>query len=163
MSGNDEPPNPYAAPASGSSPPSSVTGREPPARVRTIVTMPAVMLICVGALGASAGIVGCAQALFSSPPPIDPDLPEFVNDFNQGAVGPVAAVIQGVFTLVNVFTIVGAVFMLRFKYWPLALATSIVSILNCGNCCCVLGAPIGTWALVVLNLADVKSAFRSEA
>jgi len=47
--------------------------------------------------------------------------------------------------------------------WPLAMTASILSMLNFGNCCCLLGIPVGIWALVILLMPDVKEAFRLNA
>ena len=44
-----------------------------------------------------------------------------------------------------------------------AIAASIVSMFNVGSCCCVIGLPIGIWALVILLMGDVKRAFEFSA
>ena len=48
---------------------------------------------------------------------------------------------------------------LLFAVGALGIAASIVAMINFGNCCCLLGIPIGIWSLVILMQPDVKAAF----
>ena len=50
--------------------------------------------------------------------------------------------------------------MKTLKSYPLALTGSIVAMLPC-SCCCVIGLPIGVWAVIVLLKPAVKLAFES--
>lgn len=45
----------------------------------------------------------------------------------------------------------------------LAMAGSVLSMIPCTSSCCLIGLPIGIWALVVLNNPDVKAAFAASA
>ena len=54
----------------------------------------------------------------------------------------------------------GALKMKALESYGLAVASAIIVMLPC-SCCCLIGLPIGIWALVVLLGADVKAAFRS--
>jgi hypothetical protein len=45
----------------------------------------------------------------------------------------------------------------------LAMAGSILSMIPCTSSCCLIGLPIGIWALVVLSNPDVKAAFAANA
>ena len=51
--------------------------------------------------------------------------------------------------------------MRKVQSWGLALAGSIVAMLPCLPCC-LLGLPIGIWALIVLFDSDVKRAFSGQ-
>jgi hypothetical protein len=53
----------------------------------------------------------------------------------------------------------GAVCMLRLKLYALAMTGSIVAMVPCFSGCCLLGLPLGIWALLVLNRPEVKNAF----
>jgi len=54
----------------------------------------------------------------------------------------------------------GAAQMLRRKMFGFARASMILAMLPLGtSCCCVLGLPMGIWAMIVLNHPDVKAAF----
>jgi hypothetical protein len=45
----------------------------------------------------------------------------------------------------------------------LAMTGSVMSMIPCTSSCCLIGLPIGIWALVVLNNPDVKAAFAASA
>ena len=144
--------NPYqSAPIEGTGSPNNFNAAK--------VQAPAIALIVFGSLCLLASVYGMVNALVSNPPPLPPDSPEFVRTMSQNTVGPVAATIQGFFIPVALFILFGAIQMLRLKTWGVALAASIVSMLNVGSCCCVLGLPLGIWALVILLSQDVKHAF----
>ena len=74
----------------------------------------------------------------------------------QGAFG----VIQSVIGLgISVFIYMAAKKMERLENFNWAIAGSILAMLPCFSPCCVLGLPVGIWALVVLNKPEVKGAF----
>jgi predicted Zn finger-like uncharacterized protein len=54
--------------------------------------------------------------------------------------------------------IAGSICMLRLRVYPLAMTGAIVAMLPCTGCCLV-GLPLGIWALVVLQRPEVKNAF----
>jgi hypothetical protein len=54
--------------------------------------------------------------------------------------------------------IAGSIQMMRLQSHGMATAAAVVAMLPC-NLCCLLGLPIGIWALVVLLREDVKRAF----
>lgn len=126
---------------------------------RAKVQAPAIALIVCGALSLVASIYGAVNALVSQVPPIPPDTPELAVQMLKGTVGPLAAGIQAVFVFIGLFILFGGFQMLRIKTWGVALAAAIVSIINVGSCCCIIGMPIGIWALVILLMGDVKRAF----
>jgi hypothetical protein len=49
--------------------------------------------------------------------------------------------------------------MKKLESYGLAMAASIIAMIPCVSPCCLLGLPIGIWALVVLMKPEVKSAF----
>ena len=53
----------------------------------------------------------------------------------------------------------GAMQMMKVTKYNLCMAASVVAIIPCVSPCCIIGLPIGIWALVVLNQPDVKAAF----
>lgn len=59
-----------------------------------------------------------------------------------------------------VTTLIGALQMMKLKSYGFAMATAIIMLIPCGNCCCFLNIGAGIWALVVLSKPQVKSAFR---
>jgi hypothetical protein len=73
------------------------------------------------------------------------------------AVGTFAAVVG---LAMAGFIAYAAVKMQRLQSYNMALVASILAMIPCISPCCILGIPIGIWALVVLFENDVKSAFR---
>ena len=67
----------------------------------------------------------------------------------EGLVGLVAA---GVI-------LVGALKMKKLSGYNWAMTASIIAVVPCVSPCCLLGLPIGIWALVVLAKPEVKSQF----
>jgi hypothetical protein len=57
------------------------------------------------------------------------------------------------------FIIFGAVHMLSLSNYRLAQLAAILTLIPLTSCCCVLGVPVGIWALVVLRDPGVKLAF----
>ena len=123
------------------------------------VQAPAIALIVCGGLSLLASIYGVVNAMISSPPPVPPNSPEWMEGVMKNSVGMTAAIIQSVFIFVALFVLFGGIQMLRLKSRGVAIAASIVTMLNIGSCCCIVGMPIGIWALVILMLTDVAQAF----
>ena len=74
----------------------------------------------------------------------------------SGTIG-IASGVLGI--LLAALIIFGAIKMKRLESYALAMTASIVAMLPC-SFCCVIGLPIGIWALVVLSKPEVKSSFR---
>ncbi len=49
--------------------------------------------------------------------------------------------------------------MISLRWYPLAIAGSVLATIPMVSPCCLLGLPFGIWSLVVLLQPDVKSAF----
>ena len=49
--------------------------------------------------------------------------------------------------------------MKELKQWNIAVVASVLAMVPCISPCCIIGLPIGIWALVVLMRPDVKDAF----
>lgn len=145
--------NPYVSPQVGD-------GRQvnPQESVRTKVMLPAIFMLVVAALAFVADVFGAISSMIIEPQ-VDPSAPEFLQNFQRGMAGPSALIMQSLFAVGSLVIIVGSVQMIRFKSWGLAITTSILTMLNFGNCCCIFGLPLGIWAIVVLNSQDVKAAF----
>jgi predicted Zn finger-like uncharacterized protein len=54
--------------------------------------------------------------------------------------------------------LLGALKMKKLENYGLAMTASILALLPCGNCC-LIGLPLGIWAIVVLNKPEVKESF----
>ena len=73
--------------------------------------------------------------------------------------GPVGVALGVVGILVSVVILLGAMKMKKLESYGLAMAASIIAMIPCLSPCCLLGLPIGIWAVVVLSKPEVKSAF----
>lgn len=155
MSGNFGDYNPYTPPSTSF--PSAYGPVTPPPNVSGKVLPPAIVLTIVGVLGIGFSLFNAMYAL--QEPKVDPNAPPFLQEIQKNSFGPTAAIVQSVFVVVNAFIILGAIQMMRMKTWGLAVAATIVAMLNFGSLCCVLGLPIGIWSLVVLMMDDVKRSF----
>ncbi|HET6575208.1 MAG TPA: hypothetical protein VFG68_16495 [Fimbriiglobus sp.] len=66
-------------------------------------------------------------------------------------------------SVVGVLTIIGGVKMRSLRGRGLAMTGSILSMIPCTSGCCIVGLPVGIWALVALNNPDVKAAIAANA
>jgi hypothetical protein len=145
--------NPYSSPQFGEPAPPSLA-----ARAKGKVMPPAIALIVVGSLGLLMSLINLVAATVMEAQ-VDPNAPQFLQDMQQWQTGPLAAVVQGAFAVVNIVILAGAAQMIRMRNWGLAMTSTILAMVNIGTCCCVIGLPIGIWSLVVLLNDEVKSAF----
>ncbi len=152
MSSQFESANPYASPT-----PAIFAPPAPREQAPGSVLAAGMVLILVAGLGLAVSIFNFVQSF--GPAHVDPSAPEFVRQIQQGTVGPVATGMQGGFAMLNLFIIICGVQMMRLQSWGMAVTGSVLAILNLGSCCCVIGAPVGIWSLVVLMSPDVVSIF----
>lgn len=57
------------------------------------------------------------------------------------------------------FVIWAGLQMRQLRKWNAALAASIIIMIPCVGCCCVIGLPVGIWSIYILMKPYVKSAF----
>jgi hypothetical protein len=74
----------------------------------------------------------------------------------SGGLGVVSAIIG---LLVSGLIFYGALKMKKLESQGLAMTASILAMIPCISPCCLIGLPIGIWAVVVLLKPEVKSAF----
>lgn len=60
---------------------------------------------------------------------------------------------------VSIFIIFGAMKMKKLESKGMAMAAAIVAMIPCVSPCCLLGLPLGIWALIVMNKDEVSSQF----
>jgi hypothetical protein len=90
-------------------------------------------------------------------PGMDPQIAQLIQKF---AYGPMGIATKMVGLAISVFVLFGAIKMQKLTGYGFAFATAIVALIPCFSPCCVLGLPIGIWALVMLNKPEVKSQFK---
>lgn len=145
-----------AAPITPIAPPSPMGAFATPARDQ--VSGPAIGLIVTAILGCLMQVLSIvmnvAGASFMA---ANRSMPSeaWANMFS-GTFAVVAGVIG---ILVSALILLGAIKMKKLENYGLAMVASIVAMIPCISPCCVLGLPIGIWAVVVLSKPEVKSAF----
>ena len=98
-------PNPYASPAF-----SALPGPELRHRVQGRVLAPAIVLSLVAMVGLGLSVFNVGYAFTEHQ--VDQQAPEFLQRVQKGAEGPLAAVIQGGFAILNLLILGGAVQMM---------------------------------------------------
>lgn len=118
--------------------------------IRQRVMWPAVGLMATGILTTLMGLLFIPSILFpewiGQPLPVDPA--ERIFSF-----------LFMVLTLtLGIVTVYGSDRMTHLESYPLSIAAAIAAMVPCY--CCLLGLPMGIWALIVLNDKEVKQAFK---
>lgn len=89
-----------------------------------------------------------------------PNMPNMPNEawvrMFSGTVGIVTNIIS---VLIGVLILMGGLKMKKLESHGLAVTASILALLPCTSPCCLIGLPIGIWALVVLFRPEVKNSF----
>jgi hypothetical protein len=129
-------------------------------RAREKVNLPSIFLMIIGGLGIAMGILDAGvriAGLNKGPNPFV--APQQANDPAVKAgekignvVGPIVRLIWGGVVLT------GAIQMRSLKNRGFVMASCIVAMVCC-NECCLLGIPFGIWGLVVINDESVKRYF----
>jgi len=118
---------------------------------------PAIGLIVVAVLGALLQMTSLILHLAAPSILANSRMPNqaWTNMFS-GTIGVVSGFIG---LLVSGVIFFGAMKMRNLESYGLAMTASIIAMIPCFSPCCLLGLPIGIWALVVLSKPEVKSAF----
>ncbi len=147
-------PSPFASPAGRPGALNEVNG-------------PAIGLMVVAILGAGAEFFGIIYNLFGVSfanlngmkgmnfPGQNPEMLRFIQTMS-GTVGVIFGVIK---ILLAVFIFYGALKMKALEKHTLCIVASIVAVIPCVSPCCCVGIPLGIWALIVLNKAEVRDYF----
>jgi hypothetical protein len=128
-----------------------------------LVTPPAVCLLITGILGILGALANCLHAvvvLAGGGQPLGADVPDFMRKAMEMVTPEMVLKESLVFGCVSLVIILGAIQMLRRRMYGLAIASSILAMINLECLCCVLGLPVGIWSLVVLLKPQVRSVFR---
>ena len=141
---------PGIPPAMPSIPAPSTAGAE-------LVNGPAIGLIVTAILGALIQIASLVMNLAGASFLASSQLPKeaWANLFS----GTVAVVSSIIGILLSGLILFGGLKMKKLESYGLAMTVSIIAMIPCFSPCCLLGLPIGIWAVVVLSKPEVKSAF----
>ncbi len=161
MSSVPPPPPPPSTPSQPSTPyqpPQQVPGRIPPSRIAAEVSGPAIGLLITAIIGGALQLLGLFVNILGAglgSLTASGGEEQFLN-WMSGGVGIVTASIG---LLIAGVIIYASMEMKKLKQWGLAVAASILAMVPCISPCCIIGLPMGIWALVVLMKDEVKAAF----
>jgi hypothetical protein len=141
--------NPYESPQSR-------YGGQPDAEIAARVSGPATGLMVTAGIGIVIQVLGIAANLAGVGMGMAGGQDEAVPAMFSGAMGVVSGVVG---IVVGVIVFLGAQKMKALESYGFALTAAILAMVPCVSPCCLIGLPIGIWALVVLNDANVKAAF----
>jgi hypothetical protein len=137
-----------------------------------LVSLPAILLMVLGGLTILSALWGLVSSIgggnaaqmaqfneMLNNPDLPPQFKSAMSSYMNFATrsGPFMSLFQLVLGGLMGF---GGLKMKNLQSFPLAIAASIIAIVPCFNCCYCLGIPLGIWSLIVLNKAEVKTAFR---
>lgn len=118
---------------------------------------PAIGLMVTAGLGAAFQLLGLVMNLTGA------GMGAFAGG-NQGMPNMMSGGIGAVFNVIglamSVVVFMGASKMKNAESYGLAMAAAIIAMVPCVSPCCLLGLPLGIWALVVLLKPEVKAAFQ---
>ena len=76
-------------------------------------------------------------------------------------IGGISIVSSGIGIVVAGVIMYGAIKMRSLESYSLSMVSTILAMVPCISPCCLIGVPIGIWALVILSRPEIKAAFRS--
>jgi hypothetical protein len=132
----------------------------PTANVEQLVRGPAIFLLVLAILDLVASLIGIGFVAFSQTLPTFPGMPAENVELQQklSFLFSLPAYVLGI--AIGIARLIGALKMMKLQSYGLAMATSILTLIPCGTCCCLLNIGAGIWALVVLSKPEVKRAFQ---
>ncbi|MCY3000977.1 MAG: hypothetical protein NTV21_04160 [Planctomycetota bacterium] len=138
------------------------------------VRAPGMLLAIYGGLSILLGLAGIVISIIGMPlqqqllesfaesgQELPPALAPLLNSGLLGAAGAIGIVLDIAKTALSGYVLWGGLQMMKRRNHGACMGAAIVAMLPCtgAGCCCVLGLPIGIWAIMVLNRADVRSSF----
>lgn len=119
------------------------------------LTVTAIIGLVLVTLGLVLNCLSLAGVQMNHNPMLDARTEKLANSFG-GGVGILTNIIGGI---IGVVILRGAGKMRRLEDHSAAVTASVVAMIPCVSPCCLLGLPVGIWALIVLNKPEVKSQF----
>lgn len=134
-------------------PPGSPTPIDP----REAVKLPAILLMVAAGIGAAFCLLMLGLNVLGT------GLSAVAGQGDERTFNMLSGGIGIFFNLVGLavagFIVYGAMQMKALKNHTMAMIAAIISVIPCISPCCVVGLPVGIWALVVLAKPEVKAAF----
>ena len=134
----------------------------------TAAKTPGLLLVILGALMCLVTVASLVGTIFQGQSPaqqLPPEAPEWLRNLFQMQANMPKWVSYGQFVvsaIVDAMMIVAGLNLMRLKNRGLAMTGAILACLPCfTSCCCLLGLPLGIWAVTVCNRPDVRPHFDS--
>ena len=138
-------------------PPPALSAPAPAAPGADQVTGPAIGLMITAGLGCLYQVFALLMHFLRARVPM-PQMPAQAAWINTLS-GPVGGVFNVIAIFLSGLVLFGAIKMKNLENYGLAMTASIIAMIPCISPCCLIGLPIGIWALVILSKPEVKSAF----
>jgi predicted RNA-binding Zn-ribbon protein involved in translation (DUF1610 family) len=122
---------------------------------RDKVGPPAIGLMVAAGLGIAVNLLGIAFNILG----LMGGAQRGAQPIGGAMVGGIGLAINALAIVLGIVIIFGALKMKRLESYGMAMTASIVAMIPCFYPCCLVGIPIGIWALIVLNDSEVKDAF----
>ena len=129
--------------------------------IKTKLRAPAIGLIILGVLNVASGVIlilGRIVRLIKGAEPVFTDEARRLGYEASGIYFPIVSLISIVVAPIIIF---GAIQMMRAERYSLALLAAVLAMIPLSSVCCILGLPLGLWALIVLRNAEVRASFQS--
>ncbi len=127
------------------------------------LAVPAVLLMITAAIGMAWQFFGMAWNVLALmgvvAAPQFGEMPQEMQAF-QALSGGLGIIFNVIGILIGVIVLLGAIKMKNLQAYGFAMTSAILALVPCVSPCCLLGFPVGIWALVVLSKQEVKAAFR---
>jgi hypothetical protein len=147
--------NPYQ-PAPGNFPGG---GGPPTGNAAEMVSGPAIGLMVTAGIGLVGQAIGLVMNLLGlgMGAAAGADQAEGAQMMMSGGIG----ILGGIIGIgIGIVILMGAMKMKKLESHGFSMAAAILAMVPCLSPCCLIGLPVGIWAIVVLNKPEVKSAFR---
>lgn len=89
----------------------------------------------------------------------DPQFQPLIQKLYHLAYGPVGIASDVLGLVLSLLILLGAAKMQSLRSYEISVTAAILALLPCLTPCCLLGLPVGIWALIVLRQPGVKSQF----
>jgi hypothetical protein len=161
MSGDPFSQNPYSSAPNSYGPPGNMP--QPSGDARAKVSGPATGIMVTAVLGIIMGVIALLLNLIGVGAGAAGAMGAFdggedaIFAFGQGIVGMIQSLVG---IVVGIICVIGSNKMRNLESYSFSLASAILVMIPCVSPCCLIGLPIGIWAVTVLNDPFVKSSFR---
>ncbi len=135
---------------------------DPVGVARAQVSGPAIGLMVAAGIGGALQVLGLLLNLLTTGMSVAGAGGGNGPDASMAILTGTASIVSGMVGIVVAGVIIfGALKMKSLENYTLSMVASILAMVPCISPCCLIGLPIGIWALVVLNRPEVKGAFRT--